>query len=213
MRARDLALSASNGTISPEGLAATLAEVAVLQTQLLDSANARDESGRYMFAGSRGGSAAYTLDANGSAVWQGLDSGAGAEAAGIQGIAPPAAPALFGDDADGAFAQLQALNDALREPDPATRQQALSAVLEGLEAASNRLIDGRSAMGANLARLEGEEKRIADARVTVAESLADVRGVDLTAAFVELNALKLSLSAAQGSFARIYEGSLFDRLG
>lgn len=213
LRARDLALSAANATLSPEDRIAIAREISVLQTQLLDSANARDESGRYLFAGSRGGAPAYVPDGDGNARWQGMDMASGAEAAGLQGLAPPRGPALFGDDAGGSFAQLAALHNALQDPDAETRNAALANVLEGLEAGRNRLIDGRSALGADLARLESESARIADARVSVAQALADVRGVDLTAAFAELSALQLSLSAAQGSFSRIYEGSLFDRLG
>ncbi len=213
LRARDLALSAANGTFSPEDQIAFAREVSVLQTQLLDSANARDETGRYLFAGSRGGQPAYVLNANGLAQWQGMGQSSGAEAAGISGVAPPRGPELFGTDEAGSFAQLDALHKALLEPDAELRNAALAGVLSGLEIGQNKLIDGRSAVGADLARLEVEGTRIADTRLAVAESLADVRGVDLTAAFAELSALQLSLSAAQGSFSRIYEGSLFDRLG
>lgn len=213
LRGRDLALLASNGTFSPEDQTAFAREVTVLQTQLLEAANARDESGRYLFAGSRGGQPAYAIGAGGVAEWQGMDAASGAEAAGVAGVSAPRGPALFGDDANGSFAQLEALRKALLEPDADLRNTALSGALSGLEAGQNRLIDGRAAVGADLARLEGETTRIANARLATAESLAEVRGVDLTAAFAELSALQLSLSAAQGSFSRIYEGSLFDRLG
>ena len=213
LRARDLALAAANGTYSPEDRQAIAREVSVLQTQLLDSANARDESGRYIFAGSRGGTAAYALDADGVAQWQGMDNASGAEAAGLTGLAAPRGPVLFGEGNTSAFARLAALHTALVEPDSETRNAALAAVLDGLDVGRNRLIDGRSAIGADVARLEAESGRLSDARLAMAEALANVRGVDLTAAFAELSALQLSLSAAQGSFSRIYEGSLFDRLG
>lgn len=213
LRARDLALSAANGTLSPEDRITVMREVSVLQTQLLDSANARDESGRYLFAGSKGGAAPYVPDAAGLPLWQGMDAAAGAEAAGLAGLAPPRGPSLFGDDLTGSFKQLADLRTALEEPDAELRKAALALVLDGLETGRNRLIDGRTSVGADMARLQSESGRIADARLAGAEALADVRGVDLTAAFAELSALQLSLSAAQGSFSRIYEGSLFDRLG
>lgn len=213
LRARDLALLASNGSFSPEDRIAFAREVSVLQTQLLEAANIRDESGRYVFAGSRGGQPAYAPDADGVARWQGMDQASGAEAAGVGGVSTPRGPALFGDDANGSFAQLEALRQALLEPDAGLRNAALSGALPGIEAGQNRLTDGRAAVGADMARLAGETARIADARLAVAGSLADVRGVDLAAAFAELSALQLSLSAAQGSFSRIYEGTLFDKLG
>ncbi len=213
LRARDIALFASNAPMSDDDRLSMAREVAVLRTQLLESANARDESGRYLFAGSKSGSPAYVQDADGNALWQGMDSAAGAEAAGLANVTLPSGPALFGDDVGGTFAQLQALEQALLDPDPETRKAVLDTAIEGLRAGYNRLVDNRSTIGANMARLGTEENRIAQTRLTVAESLADVRGVDLTVAFAELNSLQLSLAAAQGSFARIYEGSLFDRLG
>ena len=101
----------------------------------------------------------------------------------------------------------------MRLPDDAARSAALAEALGGLEADSNRLIEGQSLVGTSLARLELEDGRVADSRLANAEALAKVRGVDLTAAYAELSALQLTLSAAQGSFARLYDGSLFDRLG
>ena len=213
LRARDLALLASNPPISDDDRLSMAREVAVLRTQLLESANARDESGRYLFAGSRNGSPPYMLDADGNASWQGMDTAAGAEAAGLANVTLPRGPDLFGDDLAGTFTQLDALQQALLDPDVATRKPVLDQAIDSIRASHSRLVDARSAIGANMARLEIETDRIASTRLTIAESLAEIRGVDLTAAFAELNSLQLTLTAAQGSFARIYEGSLFDRLG
>ena len=213
LRARDLALLSSNAPLSDDDRASFAREVAVLRTQLLESANARDESGRYLFSGSRNGSPAYALDADGNAIWQGMDTAAGAEAAGLASVTPPSGPALFGEDLSGTFAQLQALEQALRDPDAETRTPVLDQAIEALRGSYNRLVDGRSDVGAHMARLVTEKDHIAEARLTVADALAGIRGVDLTVAFAELDSLQLTLTAAQGSFSRIYEGSLFDRLG
>ncbi len=213
LRARELTLTAANGTISADDRKVIAREVQVLRAQLLDSANARDESGRYLFGGSRNATPPYVADAAGAVQWRGFSQGPGAEAAGIGTGAPPRGPELFGDALTGTFAQLRALEEALAEPDAELRTPALAAVLEGLETGYNRLVLGQAKVGAGLARLETEGNRIADARLDTAEALAAVTGLDLTAAIAELEALKLSLSAAQGSFTRVYDGSLFDRLG
>lgn len=213
LRARDLALLASNAPLTTDDRASMAREVAVLRTQFLDSINARDESGRYLFAGSRSGTAPYSTDVDGNLVWQGMDNSAGAEGAGLANVTLPRGPALVGDDVNGTFAQLRALELALLDPDIETRKPALDTAIEALRAGYTRMVDARSDVGAKMARLTTESERIATTRLTIAEALADVRGVDLTAAFAELNSLKLSLAASQGSFSRIYEGSLFDRLG
>ena len=213
LRARDLALTASNGSSSAETRQVILAEVQVLRQQLLEAANSRDEGGRYIFAGSRGSAPAFAADADGVIQWQGFAAAPGAEAAGIATAAPPAGPELFGDAETGAFAQLQALEAALQEPDADLRASALNSVLEGLQPAHDRLVTGQAKLGAGMARLAVESERIATARLNSKEALTNAKGLDLTQAFTELEALKLTLSAAQGSFTAIYDGTLFDRLG
>jgi flagellin-like hook-associated protein FlgL len=74
-------------------------------------------------------------------------------------------------------------------------------------------LTGQAIVGAGLARIESERDRVATARLDTAEGLAAARGLDLTAAITELQALELTLAAAQGSFSRVYQNSLFDRLG
>ncbi len=213
LRATDLALLAANDSYSAEDRLAMAQEVAILRTQLLESANARDESGRYIFAGSRGAAPAYVLDADGNAVWQGAGVAAGAEAAGFAGVTLPRGPELFGNDADGALHQLQALEAALLEPDADSRKAALADSIAGLGDSRNLLINSRATLGAKMARLDSESERIAETRLNLATEISGVRGVNLIDAFTELSAIEMSLSAAQSVFTNIHQGSLFDRLG
>lgn len=213
VRARELALMGANGTLAPEDRQVILRELTVLKQQILDAANTRDESGRLLFAGARGNEPAYAQLPDGSVVWQGFDRGAGAEAAGIEGAAPPPGPLLFGTGDTSAFAMLDQLSSALEEADPALRQTAFAEVLTGLEAANNRLLDGQARIGAGRARIEEEVNRIAEARLQTAEALSAVKGLDIVAAIARLDALKTTLDAAQASFAHIYDGTLFDRIG
>ncbi len=213
VRARELTLTAANGTASPEDRQVILAEVRVLREQLLDSANARDDSGRHLFAGGRNGAPPYAADAAGVVQWQGFGDAPGAEAANVGTASAPRGPALFGDAATGAFAVLDRLAAALEQPDPLLRAPEMAAVLDGLEVAHERLLVGRAGIGAGLARLEGEGNRIESARLDIAEGLASSKGLDLPSAIAELQSLQLTLNAAQQSFASIFEGTLFDRLG
>jgi flagellar hook-associated protein 3 FlgL len=213
MRARELALSAANGTLSADDRQVIGREVQVLAEQLLGSANARDESGRYLFAGSRNALPAYAAQPDGTTSWEGIDQSAGAEAAGLDLAAPPAGPFLFGEGATSAFAAIQALATSLSEPEPELRQAGFDTALTLLEGSTNRLLDGQARIGAGMARLEQEGERIAAAGLQAAEALAAAKGLDLTDAIARLDALKITLEAAQGSFVRIYDGTLFDRLG
>lgn len=213
LRARELALAGANGTQTAADRQVIARELTVLRQQLVDAANARDESGRFLFAGARNNEAAYAAQADGSIIWQGHDRAAGAEAAGIGGVAPPSGPLLFGKGGESAFAMLDQLAAALDEADPELRKAAFAETIAGLEAATNRLLDGQARIGAGRARLQAEGERIAEAKLQTAEALSAVKGLDLTAAIARLDALKTTLEAAQASFTYIHDGTLFDRIG
>ncbi|MFA7440890.1 MAG: flagellin [Sphingomonadaceae bacterium] len=214
LRARDLALSAANGSMDAESRQIIAHEIAILKSQLIDAANSRDDSGRFLFGGADNAQPPYAADPDGGVVrWQGFGGTAGAEAAGVVTAAPPGGPQLFGDEATGAFALLDQLTAALMEPENEARNLALASAIEGLDHANDRLILGQALIGAGGARLQVESNRIASAKLDVARGIADVRGVDLTAAFVEMQSLQMTLNASQLSFSRLFDGTLFDRLG
>jgi len=213
MRATELALAAANGTSSAEDRQIYRAEMLVLRQQMADAANMRDEAGRYIFAGAASTQPAYAPDADGVLRYQGRGAHAGAEAAGIGTAALPAAQSLFGPDGADCFATLDGLVAALADGAEESRTPAINAALSGLSASSDRLAMGRAMVGAGMARLESDEARIEAARMDASEAIADTRGLDLTTAIAQLSALDLTLNAARASFTRIFESTLFDRLG
>ncbi len=214
VRLRELALAASNGTLSAADRDVLATEVASLRAQLLDLANSRDEAGRYLFAGSRDHAPAYgAAEADGPILWQGAGQGPGAEAAGIGSAGVPRGPELFGRDADGAFATIDRFLEALAEPEREARDMGMAETLAGLEAAFDGMVTARARIGASRARLETEQERLAATRLEVAAGLAKTRGLDLTEAVASLQALAVTLAASQQAFAQIFRVSLFDRLG
>lgn len=213
LRARDLALTAANGSSNAEVRQVIAHEISILKQQLVDTANMRDDGGNFIFGGASNGDKPYVADATGTVEWRGFGATAGAEGAGIANATPPAGPRIFGDDLTGAFAQLDQMIAALNEPDDDLRNAGLAQSIESLDSSIGRLTMGQAMVGASMARLETELDRITAARLDTQEELASVAGVDLTAAFAEMQALHLSLSAAQLSFSRLFDGTLFDRLG
>jgi flagellar hook-associated protein 3 FlgL len=212
VRARELGLAMANGTASAEDRAVFAAELSVVRSQLLGAANTRDEGGRWLFAGATGGAPAFTPDADGVVRWTGFANGAGAEGAGVEGAMPPPGPALFGDMESGAFAAVDRLLAAATEPDPLLREPAIATALHQLETGQSRLLTGQALLGAGLARLESEQARLDQAEIDATDGLARAQGLDLTAAIADLAALELSLTAARQTFARVYDGTLFDQL-
>lgn len=212
LRIRELALAAASDSFSENDRAIFGRELSILRAQLLESANSRDEAGRYLFAGARSGAPAFEADADGAIRWAGFATGPGADVAGLAGLELPTGPELFGSDSDGLFSVIDQLAIALATSDPAERTTGLTDALIGLERSFDRLVSGEARIGAARARLEAEEGRIEAAALDAQRARADVRGVDLTAALTELESLRLVRSASQAIFARIYEGTLFDRL-
>lgn len=213
VRARDLALGAANGASGQEARSVILKEVEILRQQLMDTANMQDDGGRYIFGGADNGKPPFTANAQGRIEWQGFGSGAGGEAAGMGAISVPAGAQLFGDDTTGAFAILDNLMAALKEPDADIAGGALSGAVSALDGANSRLLLSRAGIGAGMARIEAETSRIERMKLDLEAELGKVAGVDLTAAISEMQALKLNQSAAQLSFTAIFDGTLFDRLG
>lgn len=212
LRAKDLALQASNDTLSADDRQTIASETRILKEQLLDSANARDPDGRYLFAGAMNGRPAYTMDADGAVTFEGFAAGPGNTGLASASGAAPNGPSLFGDDTSGAFAALDQLLSALDEPDPAARKEAMATTIDSLDSATGRLTDAQAVLGANMARLDAEVERILDNTMRADEGAAAIDGLDMTKAITQLQTLQLTLQAAQASFVNIYSHSLFDRL-
>ena len=115
------------------------------------------------------------------------------------------------------FESVQALIDAVNLPkltpnQQATKQNAYYAALEDLQQAGNVLIDARASIGARLATIE----RVDDQRTTENEilrtTLSEIRDTDYAEAISRLSFQLQSLEAAQQSFLRIQNLSLFNLL-
>lgn len=210
-RASELALLAANGTHDADSRNLLLVELNVLRGQLADVANSRDDQGRALFAGA-GAGPAYVQDANGAWAWNGSGVAAGAEGAGLAGLAPPTGPQLFGSDADGAFAALDRLAAAIAEPDTDLRNAALADSIDEVQQASDRLIAAHATIGGQRGRIEAEQWRIGQSRLDLAKAQRDNSGIDITAAIAELSAIELTLNAARAAFTRIHSSTLFDQL-
>ena len=74
IRIKELSIQASNDTLSPQDRSNISIEIRSLRDQLLSLANARDESGNYVFGGARTGSQPFAADASGRISYAGDQS-------------------------------------------------------------------------------------------------------------------------------------------
>ncbi len=216
-RARELALQGSNATLAPEDRGILATEVSEILNQFKGLADARGSDGERLFGGAMADRPAYALDSNNIMIWQGagqapaLEVGGALVATGIEG------PDAFGtnDPLTGAqdlFASFQALAAALAEPDKLLRQPALESTLTQLDTHITRLADSRATAGARLARLETEGLRLEKTGLATKSDLSKLEDLDMASAIARMQRLITVLQAAQGSFVKTSNLSLWDLL-
>ena len=216
-RLKELTIQAANDTYSGVDRKSIDLEVRQLRDQLLSLANTQDVNGNFIFSGSRVGKQAFATDDNGKLVYQG-DQTVSATGVGDQSAVDinrsgtnPFDKIVRLDDnnkkmAVGFFQVIDDLSAALQANDAGsikravgevgTLQQGLSDSLASIGAATNKIDNQASLAEENVLRMKS--------------TLSQVEDTDYTEAITKMNKDILALQAAQSSFAKIAQLSLFD---
>jgi flagellar hook-associated protein 3 FlgL len=216
-RLKELTIQAANDTYSGVDRKSIDLEVRQLRDQLLSLANTQDVNGNFIFSGSRVGKQAFATDENGKLVYQG-DQTVSATGVGDQSAVDinrsgtnPFDKIVRLDEnnkkvAVGFFQVIDDLSAALQSNDSGgikravgemtTLQQGLSDSLASIGAATNKIDNQASLAEENVLRMKS--------------TLSQVEDTDYTEAITKMNKDILALQAAQSSFAKIAQLSLFD---
>jgi flagellar hook-associated protein 3 FlgL len=221
-RVKELTVQASNDTVSPADRQAIATELEGMREQLLSLANTRDNSGNYLFAGSRVGVPPFESPADdplASPVYQG-DKTRMEVMIGDQRALPINRPGseVFGRvlRADGA-GQVEGVGffQAFDELIAGVRDSKLSQVQRG-NGDVNQMLEGltlaQADIGTDQAILEQQTANTEDTLTTLRLTLSDVQDLDYAKAIAMMNKQMLSLEAAQSSFAKVSQLSLFQYL-
>jgi flagellar hook-associated protein 3 FlgL len=207
-RARDLVLSAGDGTGDQSSREAMAAEVDALRGSLLEVANA-SYLDRPIFAGNANVSAAY--DATG--VYQG-DAGAV-----MRSVGPGSSvqvnvtgPSVFGAPGAGQQGVLDLLASISTHLRAGQVDTVLSTDLVNLDASRIQLQDKLSQVGARYNHLEASRTRAEDTSLTLTTSLSTVESIDLPKAMVDLSLQQTAYQAALAATARAIQPSLVEFL-
>lgn len=209
---RDLLLWASNDTSSGEDLSAIASEISSLEQSVLSYFNANDESGNYLFSGTRTDKPAVTFDpAAGTYSVTGNDQQRQAVVGnGVLIDDNVTAKDILGADAD-LLNDLHSLVESLKTApnDPATRSQ-LEKTLAQLDKTHGRVMGAVTDLGGrqNTLSLLGnsnEEVSLANQKVK-----GDLSQLDLGSAFLQVSGYELALQASQKVYSRAASISLFD---
>jgi flagellar hook-associated protein 3 FlgL len=119
--------------------------------------------------------------------------------------------------AENVFETIDGIIDALRLPaNDATANAKLSSALNGslqqLDQASDHMLGIRAEVGARLSRLDAADNAREDLSIDIATSLSDLRDLDYAEALARLSQQTVGLEAAQLSYSKISQLSLFSYL-
>ncbi len=219
IRLKELTIQAANDTNGAEGRKLIDIEVRQLREQLLSLANTQDVNGNYIFAGSRTGVPAYDAGVNGAAaspayrgdqtvnsVGVGDERSVDDNRAATQPFARTIRTGADGErDSVGFFDVIDDLSAALQGNNYANIQRAVSEVGDMQFGMSESLAD----IGGSMNTLDRQQE-LADANILrLKETLSSVEDLDYTEAITKMNKDMLALQAAQSSFSKIAQMSLF----
>ena len=218
-RIRELAVRASNGTLTASDRQIIAREVSALRDEFLALANTRDHSGNYLFSGSMVTTPAFSADSAGQIAYRGDDNfialnvseqrslainRPGDEVfAGVLRTAPGEA-----DQRVGFFAVLDDFIGALQSDDSAGIDRAISEV----DQLSESLALGLADVGSRLEVVASQTAVLEDTALRYQMLLSEVEDLDYASAVTKLSSEIMSLEAAQSSFVKISQLSLFNFL-
>ncbi|GAA0377834.1 flagellar hook-associated protein FlgL [Paenibacillus motobuensis] len=204
-RVRTLALQASNGTYDAEQRKTVASEIRQLKEQMVTIGNST-YNGKYLFNGQKTDQVPYTVD---GAANEQTDSGLF-----YLNVSPAVkvpvsitGEVIFGQaGTDNTFKALDDLIHALET----NNVSGISASVEKIDAAADRLNISWSEIGARMNRFELMQNRITNDQVSLSEQRSNVADVDFPEAIMNLKMKENVLQAALSTGARIMQTSLID---
>jgi len=216
-KAAELAVQASNGTLSVENRRVIGEQLTAIVQDLVGLANTKDVRGQPLFGGasgdtavvqSRDGSVAFTDIGEPSAIPVGD---------GVTVFGTDSAKRVFGNisTASGAsdvFAIISKFAAALASDTSAGAGAAAAEAGDSLKTALTQIGSARGSVGARAARLDLETARLTDVATTREADRSRLEDTDTAAAITELQKTMTVLSATQASFSKLSSLSLFNYL-
>ena len=216
-RARELAVQGTNGTLG-EGDRKILAhEVSSLRDELLSLANSQDASGNYVFSGSMAKTSAFVESADGTVNYRGDDNQ-------VQVAISEQRSMFMNRPGDEIFTSIVRSNpgagserisffnvmddfaDALENNNSTGVQRSLNEISGLTEGMATSIAD----VGTRMNTAQNQKDILSETKLRYQALLSNAEDLDYAKAVTELSAEMLSMEAAQASFAKISQLSLFD---
>ena len=219
VRIKELSIQAASDTLDPTARVAVANEMQAMRDQLLSLANSQDTGGNYIFSGSKTKTPAFQTAPDGSVSYQG-DQAKTNIAVGERSTATMNRPGtsafvrVVRTAADGSSAGVgffQSLDDLIA----ATKGSNTSGIQRGMgevDKLNEGVLLAQADAGTNLNVLDQQSSILTDTKLTLKTALSSVEDLDYASAITKMNVQMTAMQAAQASFAKISQLSLFNYL-
>jgi len=221
VRAKEIAVHAANDTLSPINRRALGKEMQAVRDQLLSLANSKDNNGSFLFAGSRstkpafdapapGESPVYKGDQTKMTVMVGEQRSIPTNRTGTDAFVSLNRPGPTEGTVQGVsfFKVMDDLVAGINSSNGAAMQRGVDEMTSLLNGMSLAHAD----IGTDMNVVEQQTGVIEDTILNLKTNLSTVEDLDYAAAITKMNQQLLSLEAAQSSFSKISQLSLFNYL-
>jgi flagellar hook-associated protein 3 FlgL len=205
--------------LGPQDRQSIAQELGTLRDQILSMANSQDSNGNYLFSGSRAGEPAFSQDSSGRVVYQGDHARMKVNVGDNRrmNLNMPGSDAftrVVRDDGKGNkvgvdfFQALADLTQAVKTGDRISMQRGIAEI----DTLQNGVSEGLGQIGADLSVVDMQTNVLDQVVLRLQTTRSDIEDLDYTEAITRMNKDQLALEAAQSSFAKISQLSLFKYL-
>ena len=215
-RIKELSVQAANDTLGPQDRQSIALELGSLREQILSLANSQDSNGNYLFSGSRAGEEAFSKDSSGRIIYQGDHSRMKVNVGDNRrmNLNLPGSDIftrVVRDDGKGGKVGVdffQALDDLTQAVKTADRTKIQRGIGE-IDTLQIGVSEGLGQIGADLSVVDMQTTVLDQVVLRLQTTRSDIEDLDYTEAITRMNKDQLALEAAQSSFSKISQMSLF----
>ena len=215
-RIKELSVQAANDTLGPQDRQSIALELGSLRDQILSLANSQDSNGNYLFSGRRAGEEAFSKDSNGRIIYQGDHARMKVNVGDNRrmNLNLPGSDIftrVVRDDGKGGkvgvdfFQALDDLTQAVKTADRTKMQRGIGEI----DTLQIGVSEGLGQIGADLSVVDMQTTVLDQVVLRLQTTRSDIEDLDYTEAITRMNKDQLALEAAQSSFSKISQMSLF----
>jgi flagellar hook-associated protein 3 FlgL len=213
IRMKELGIQAANDTLGPDDRKAIGVEMKALRDQLLSLGNTRDDSGNYLFSGTRVNTPAFAENSSGDVVYQGdqtqtrIPAGVERTVQFTRSGTDVFSRVLRSDGQSvGFFNALDQMIEGMNNNETSPIEQGIA----DLNQMHNNLTLSQSQNGSEQIVVQSQRDVLDETVLRLKSTLSEIEDLDYTEAVTRMNKEMMGLEAAMGSFAKISGLTLFD---